>query len=150
MSDPLRKQIRDAVKEAVETISGFTAVHIGRHDALPAEQLPAAAVFLGDEKIEKGSFTSGAVQYRVELEIAVEAYAKPASGALVEELLDGYRESIIAAIMADPTLGGIVLEISPTGAVHLESSDGSINLGALTVAFTALYYETRTPAPEAP
>ena len=150
MADPLRKQIRDAVKTAVETVTAFESrVYIGRHDALPPDQMPAAAVFLGDEKLEKASGGGGTVQYQVELEVAVEAYAKQAGDTLPEEQLDAYRESIIAAVVADPTLGGIVLDISPTGAVHMESSDGAVNLGNLTVTFTALYFETRTPTPPA-
>lgn len=147
MADPLRKQIRDAVKTAVKTVTAFgDRVYIGRNDALPTDQMPAAAVFLRDEKMEKASFGSGgAVQYRVELEVAVEAYAKQSGADLPEEQLDAFRESIIAAVMADPTLGSIVLEISPTGSVRMESSDGAVNLGNLTTTFTALYFETRTP-----
>lgn len=142
MASSTRKKIRDAVKAAVTAAETFGAnVYIGRRDAIPENKLPAACIYLGEEKIELA--TMNPRTYRVEQDVSVEAYVKKTSATGAEELMDTARDAVIDAVMTDHTLGGAVLDTNPTGSSPQVDEESGVSLGAIAIDFEVLYFETR-------
>jgi len=117
-----RQTIREAV---VAAITGLTVtegrVYTGRVYPSGADNLPGLNVTTPNDQREEDFPANRAAQVRV-LTVLIEARVKPADGVAIPlDQIDDIEEDVQAALMADPTLGGVALWIEP-GNTQIELS----------------------------
>lgn len=135
----MRKQIRDTIKEQLESIFDLQTVRIGRRHNYNADQLNAASIFTDSEESEVITLTPRRMEHT--LTLAVEFYVKPGGIDLGEDTLDAIIDAadplILAAVQALDGVFDIAvssLEIEGEG----EDADADYLLG--TRNYEVLYH----------
>lgn len=100
-----RSQIRDAVVTAVTGLT-TTGSNVFASRVYPHATLPSLAVYTVAESVQDEEGTLGTKQHRA-LEVIVEARAKAAAAATLDDTLDTIAAEVEAALVADRTLGGL-------------------------------------------
>lgn len=108
---------RQAIREAVATTcTGLTTsgsrVYTSRVYPSGDANMPGLNVTTPSDKRAEEFAANRAMQLRT-LTIVIEARSKPAEGTEVQNQLDDMASEVTTAIMADPTLGGLVYWIEP-------------------------------------
>jgi hypothetical protein len=109
-----RQSIRDAI---VALLTGLattgTRIYSGRVYPSGSTNVPGLNVTTPEER-KSGTFPSNRKAQIRELTVMIEARVKPADGAdSPQDQLDDIEAEVQAALMADVTLGGLVLQGSP-------------------------------------
>lgn len=144
----VRKQIRDAVKAALVAAGNFGSnVFIGRHDSVKSSALPCCDVYFGEAEYELISTSAGGDgngrRYAVRRQLQCRILAKGTSSDIVEEELDTLLEAVLAAICADPTLGGVCKDLDPASDAPDIDDEGAVIIGAMVVTFEVYTEEVR-------
>lgn len=108
------------------------SVHPNLRGALQSERLPAVAIETGDEP-EPARVAISVVQRRVELRVTVLGV-----GAAGYAVLDPAHVELHARLMADPTLGGLALDVDE-GAITREREDAERQRLSLTHVYRYVY-----------
>lgn len=109
-----------------------TNVHASLRGALQSERLQAVAIEPGDEP-EPARVAIGVVQRRIELRVTVLG-----QGAAGYAVLDPAHVEIHARLMADPTLGGLALDIDE-GPISRDREDAERQRVSLTHVYRYIY-----------
>jgi hypothetical protein len=96
----MRKQVRDAVKEALEKLDGFNrgAVAIGRRHKVDADQLPSVVIFTDSEQSQRISMNP--VKLMHEVDLVVRLTVKPDGVDHGEDKADALLNQIDTAVLA--------------------------------------------------
>lgn len=133
-----RKDIIDALVLLLEGIDGMAGqVGAWQLPRLASDSLPYIVLRDGSVSVSTEAITIGAMQHRMDLQVACIC-----SGA---DAIDSARElgqSALAAIMADPQLGGICFWIDLNGH-NLEAEQAEKIQAVLTLDFSVVYETDR-------
>lgn len=156
MADSIRERILQAVVAALQVDSivlpggallakpaGLT-VHRFRHIPLERDELPSAVVYLGSEPVGRETAAPPIVEREMIFRVELRSEGEPS-----DRVLDPYVTWVVAALQADPTLGGLVRKLEERrtewGGMPEETD---LPLGAAGVAFSA-HYRTKYGDPTA-
>lgn len=125
----IRKQIRAAL--AAQLAPHFVKTFGSHQHSIAEASLPAAQVFFDggavDEEFDQSETTRA--------DLVVQIFAR-SSGA-IDDALDDLAELAVDAILANPTLGGLVDRIFPAGFEYDWDDNGP--LGSLSLSFRVIY-----------
>ena len=93
-----------------------------RMRAFPASALTGLCVRIGRVDIQQG--VGQGVPRIAATGIALECYARASASDSIDEALDGLLQSAATRLLADPSLGGLVGDINPTGIAYDFDADG--------------------------
>lgn len=132
-----RETILQAVQAALTTagVAGGR-VYRSRAEAFSRDELPAAVVKPGGEKVDNS--TRGIARRRFDVRIEVHARGTPA-----DSLADPVFAAAHTVLMADPTLGGKIVRLQEEEMGEPEFADGDDTAVMVPVIYTAIY---ETPA----
>jgi len=135
-----RQQIRDAIEAEMKTIGAFgTAVYTSRTKRVDDADLPALLIYTKEEQSQRDSTGSPPIMLRTP-RIQLEALAR------VNDTLDDTLDDLAAAIevkmQADPTFGGLVLDLMLEETEISLKSEGDKQHGSVRLSYQVLY---RTP-----
>lgn len=148
MPTPIREQIAAAVKTALSGIAGVT-VYRNRTKEVPENAMPALVLVDGGHDSDQTQ-SPGHTAYA--LELTVEGYAKAADDDAIGPALNDLYGKLLAAVMADTTLGGLAIDIREGGmTMDSDRGDGRASLGgfALTL-YVDFWTSTGDPYTAAP
>ena len=130
-----RETIMQAVMTRLGTVSGITSVERTREDAMAREESPAIAARWTDEAVlrEAVPYTDKA------LDIEVYVYAR---GTPPDQVADPVVQSVHAALMGEPTLGGLAIDISEAG-TSMEPDEADLTAAGVTMRFRIQYRHQR-------
>lgn len=130
-----REQIMQAVMTRLATVPGVTSVERTREDAMAREESPAIAARWTDELVvrEAVPYTDKA------LDIEVYVYAR---GTPPDQVADAAVRSAHAALMGEPTLGGLAIDISEAGS-SLEADEADLTAAGVTMRYRVQYRHQR-------
>lgn len=134
MSDPRRKQIREAFQSLLETVTNmFGEVWVMR--PLPAEyQKNLITIFYGDQEINSvNTFSDHKLVFEVE---AIAAVGRGSSSA---DVADSMLADIFEAVGSDPSLGGCCLHLIPKGIQPPRCETRGVEVCVVSVKFLAQY-----------
>jgi hypothetical protein len=127
----VRRQIRDAVADALDDLGG---VYKSRLYPIQAAELPVYLVYSGDEEIE-GQFDSIERTFDVVIEVV-------ADGEGFDDTLDDSLAAIETRL--NGTLSGLVISFTPVQVTATGSMEGSKPIGRLRVTYEAVYRTSHT------
>jgi hypothetical protein len=132
-----RTQIRDMVAAVLMShTSAGDHVYEARVYALDDMKLPALLVYTKQDTVVSRSISLPRTQQR-ELVVTVEAYVK--SRGNIDDVTDALALEVEQRIAADPTLGGLVKDITLTSTDMQFSDDGERPVAVAVLTFTTLY-----------
>ena len=114
-----RTNIRNAIGTALTTAGVVVTANLirGRNNTIASTGFPAAAVYAVNEQIAIESMAIGSgTQFR-QLQVMVDYFTAQTSTTIIDDLFDAGSAAVEAAILADPTHGGIARD------THLTSVD---------------------------
>lgn len=136
-----RKQIRDAAKTQLTALATTGArVFAGRVEPLSAAECPGLNVRVSSETTREDLITLYEDDAPREVQILVEGYVN-AGG---EDALDQIALEVEAALEADPTIGGLVDQLSYQGALLRRVPEGEYDHAVVTLTYSAIYIVSRT------
>jgi len=142
-----RTQIRAAIVSALTgLVTTADRVYSGRARALAADHLPTLLVYVTEESLEIESAGHRAVMGRA-LNLVIEARVVASNASDVEDDLDQIEQEVEAALMADPTLGGLLRSLTLRRARISAVAPGENYAGENRMEFEAIY-RTREGAPD--
>ncbi len=149
MARHLRKRIRDAAVAALAGAGGWGAnVFQTRRVPVGPEHLPCVLIYTIDETSGLDTMGSGR-QLRRSLSLAVQAMIQ--DNDTLDDSLDGLAAEAEAALMADPTFGGLALDCE-LGRTQIDiragGSGAEAKTGSVVLTF-AVSYVTRADDPTA-
>lgn len=119
--------VSDAVGAMVSALEASPAVaaQIDRVRLRPLAKSVTSAVVVRVQaaRVYEPSLMSGG-PFAWDVGVAVECYARAASGTSADEAVDALLEDVYARLMADPTLAGAVQYTTPQGLVYDFDADG--------------------------
>lgn len=130
-----REQIVLAVIARLATVPGVTGVHRSRDDAMSREESPALAVRWVDD--EPRAYVHPYTEKHLLIEVGV--YQR---GTEPDALADPVCEAVHAALMTEPTLGGLCMDLDEDG-TRLETDESDACSGWITMRFRAWYRHRR-------
>lgn len=140
MATPVREQVLAAfaaLLERIEVAGRPVTVYRGRRKAVPDERLPAVVMRSAPQSAEQ---ESAAVTRNIE-RITVTALARDASDAGLDRALAELWAALQQALEADPTLGGIAVDVNLTDADQgAADEDGIGGVGDVFAAVTVEYW----------
>lgn len=136
-----RKQIRDKIFDRVILATDFSASNTfkGRKyqgDAI--EALPTAVVYFNSESRDEQSFGPSPSQNFV-FEYTVEVYAGRADSDNTDEELDRLTDAVIAQVLIDRDLGGIVFNCRVSEINYEINAEADDVYGVSTISFEIEY-----------
>jgi hypothetical protein len=149
MAHHLRRQIREAAATALFGAGDWGVnVFTTRRTPVAAEHLPCALVYTTDETSERDTLGSDR-QLRRELVLAIQAMIQ--DNDTLDDSLDGLAADVEAAMMADPTFGGLALDCALTRTqidIRAGGANAEMKTGSVVLTF-AVSYLTRADDPTA-
>jgi len=116
-------QIVGAIVTELQAAPAVSAhVYRARMRPLPAGALAVVCVRIGKADLQRG--VGSGVPHLAVTAVAVECYARASAGTDVDTALDALLQSVITRLLANPSLGGLVGDINPTGVVYDFDADG--------------------------
>ena len=106
MAETRREKVLAAVKTALEGMSGVNVYRNRAADVLPGEMPAVVQLDGGHEVVPRNT---GETPYT--LEFTVQGYATAADDDALTAAVDGLYGEVVAALVADPTLGGIASDV---------------------------------------
>ncbi|WP_372826533.1 phage tail terminator protein [Polaromonas sp.] len=144
MAGTRHRQIRNAAVAALSAIMPALAdggVIPGRRGRPVPEQFKRQVhVYLDASTIERAEFSGQPDDWMTRLRI--ECAARANAGQTGEDNADDLANEIYAALMADPSLGGLAMDLVPLG-INWDTEEADASLGVTQLAFDAKH---RTPA----
>lgn len=143
----VRNQIRDAVVTLLTGLSTTGAeVYPGRTRPLPAGHAPTLLVYAVSERaqIHAQGGGAGAIQIR-DLTLAIEGRVTMAG--VPDDTLDTIAAEVETAMVADPSLGGLTVEVTLISTRIDTQSPGESQAGEVRLEYRVVY-RTRENAPE--
>lgn len=119
--------VNTAVTAIVALLQAAPAVApvVGRVRMRPMAQSGTTQVVVRpvDSQVQEASMTSG---YPItwDTRLGVECYARAAAGQAPDVAVDSLVEAVYARLMADPTLGGAVIQLQPQALSYDFDADG--------------------------
>lgn len=132
----IREQILQEIEELIDSVPDVAGgAHRSREDALAREESPAIVIrWTGDRpRTSVHAYTDS------ELDIEVDVYRR---GSVPDQLADPIVAGVHAALMADPTLGGLLIDLTD-GETQLDLDGGDSDAAWITMRFTAWYRRGR-------
>lgn len=131
----VRKQIRDTVVAALTGLTTTGAeVYAGRTRPLSADHAPTLLVYAVSERSEIHS--QGGKLLR-DLTLAIEG--RVMSAGVPDDTLDTIAFEVETAMMADPSLGALTLEVTLTSTRIATQSPGENQAGEIRLEYRVLY-----------
>lgn len=138
-----RADIRDAV---VTLLTGHTSagarVFRSRTGPLREAEIPCICVFVDGEVVDQVFAQSAPRVLSRELTLAVEGWAKVASGGDLDAAMDTLATEIEAAMDADPYFGGAAFYSYLSGTDFAVKMDGAQPIGVVHLSYTVTYRTT--------
>lgn len=136
-----RKQIRDAAKAQLTGLTTTGArVFAGRVESLTVVECPGLNVRVSSETPRDDMLTMLEDDAPREVQIIVEGYVN-AGG---EDALDQIALEIEAALEADPTIDGLVDQLTYEGTLLRRVPEGEYDHAVVTLTYSAIYIVSRT------
>ena len=136
-----RAQIRDQVRLQLTGLATTGArVFAGRVEPLAVSECPGLNVRVSEETAREDLMTLFESGGPREVQIVVEGYA--AAGG--EDALDQIALEVETALEADPTIGGLVDQLTYQGALLRRVPEGEYDHAAVTLTYAAVYVVSRT------
>lgn len=135
MASHARKQLRDAVLTALRALPTTGAnVYQSRATPLTQDELPGIVIVMPSEQSAVSAGDAASKQDRVAqlLVIGMAEDAQP------EDTIDQIAAEVEAALLADPTLGGLAKNVSLDSTVK-DIGDGQQETGEVRLVFSVLY-----------
>lgn len=142
MTTSIREQVLTAFEALLagvvaQNVPGTLTVYRGRRKAVPDEKLPALVMRSSPLSSDQ---ESAAVTRNLE-RVGVTAFAKSSSDAGLDRALADLWAALIRAVEADPTLGGLVVDINMTDADQSAADDEGVGgVGDVFAVFTIEYW----------
>lgn len=116
--------------------------HIHRARVRPAAQEwgDMVAVRLLDAQLER--FAVKDAPFNVGTTLAVECYARGAAGVSPDLAVDALLEAVYERLAADPSLGGLVQDLEPTG-INIDLDVDGESIACATLTYTARHRADR-------
>lgn len=134
-----RQQIREALATAANNLT-TTEDRVYQSPVYPSgdSHLPGLNIFTLTDKVVRRGDRLRNLQWR-ELEIEVQARAKPPDGTDLDDQLDDICAEVQAALMGDPTLGGLVRDLYPGDVEMALSGDLERPVGVARMTWRCRY-----------
>lgn len=118
------------------SVTGLTGVYRSREDALSREEAPAVVIGWTDEQLRG----TGVIDFAdKDLTVTVGVYTR---GEAPDLVADPFCEQIYAALMGEPTLGGLALDIEDAG-TNNETAAADSSAGWVEMQFRVWYRHSR-------
>ena len=144
MSDHGRKQVRDAVVTALQGLNITGArVYSGRYRQVDEDDMPCLIVSTRREVVRDDLSSMGTSIGR-DVDVMVEIHATRTLEADVDDRLDAIAAEVEAALGADRTLGGKVIDIEIRETAFTSTPELEIPPGLGVLTFSALYRTAQT------
>ena len=139
----VRTQIRDAVADAMLSISGIdTRVFRTRVYPMDKASLPGICVYADSESSELTTIGSSASYVRT-LSVQIEVYVRGSTD--VDETLDGYSVSVETKMATDSTLADLVLQtVLSSTEIDIVGGDSEKPVGVLKLSYDISYRTNQT------
>ena len=136
-----RTNIRTATANALTGASVVVTANIlkGRNNTIASVSFPSAAVYAVQEQVEVRSLSpSNRVQYR-QLALMVDYFTAESGTYLIDDLFDTGSAAVEAAVLADPTLGGVCSDLHLTTVDYVIEPDEDRRWGVARHTFNCIY-----------
>ena len=136
-----RTNIRTATANALTGASVVVTANIlkGRNNTIASVSFPSAAVYAVQEQVEVRSLSpSNRVQYR-QLSLMVDYFIAESGTYLIDDLFDTGSAAVEAAVLADPTLGGVCSDLHLTAVDYVQEPDEDRRWGVARHTFNCIY-----------
>jgi hypothetical protein len=118
-----RTDIRDFYAALYAGLDGIDTVYRGRRRHIPENALPAVCVYVESEEKGPGQIGGSDMMER-RLSVVSEIHVNGTNLQTVEETLDTLCAAREAALFADETLGGLVLDTAPQSDEYTINDEG--------------------------
>ncbi|MGE0715647.1 MAG: hypothetical protein AB7P02_09400 [Alphaproteobacteria bacterium] len=130
----VREQALAAVETAMQTLGGVT---VYRNRSSRIVSLPA--VNLVDGGMKADDETLGLTRY--DMEFSVQGYVDPANDAAIGPAISDLQARIVEALLADPTLGGVVVDVHEgESRVDIDRGEGKAPVAMIETDFTVEFF----------
>ena len=139
-----RTSIRNAIGTALTTAGVVVTANLirGRNNTIASTSFPSAAVYAINEQIEVQTMPIGrGTQFR-QLQVMVDYFTARTSTTIIDDLFDAGSAAVEAAILADPTLGGIARDTHLTSVDYVIEPDEDKQWGVARHTFNCIYLTT--------
>ena len=136
-----RTNIRTATANALTGASVVVTANIlkGRNNTIASVSFPSAAVYAVQEQIEVRSLRpSDRLQYR-QLALMVDYFTAESGTYLIDDLFDTGSAAVEAAVLADPTRGGVCSDLHLTTVEYVIEPDEDRRWGVARHTFNCIY-----------
>lgn len=118
---------------ALQNITGIAGLVVERNRRDPVEDYPSIVLRDGGHSIERETIT----QERIDLRIEVELYARAGAGEDIGSKLSELYGAAKAALVADPSLGGVAFQSLENGMSDptIDTTDAAAVVGGAVVSF---------------
>lgn len=133
MVAPTVRQIRVGMADRLDTIAGLRV-----HSTIPGQFSPPAGIVGMPRRVEQETYDRGTDRWELDVWIVVARQADAQSEKSLEGFLDSTGAgSVRAAVLADTTLGGTIMDLHETRA---EPTDFVFGTGAAEVRYLGLEF----------
>lgn len=140
----VRQQIREYVEgQATGLTTTGSNVFASRVYPMSASKLPGLLIYTVSETTDEQTFSKARHQTRV-LTLNIEGYVRARTN--YDDKLDTIAEEVEAALLDDPTFGGLTVNVELTGTEIELSGDSDQPVGTVRLTF-AVTYRTETGTP---
>lgn len=120
MAASIREQCLAAIKARVLAVPGFVGVTRSRTDKFQANESPSANIAPGHA--DPNEVAIGKVDERLDLTVSI--FARATAGVAADTVADPFVLATHAALMAEPTLGGLAVDMDEAGTTwNFDESD---------------------------
>lgn len=141
----VRKQIRDLLETQITGLATTGSnVFQNRTTPIPADQLPAISLSLGDESVQRSTMGATKRQSRV---VEAQFHIVTGDGASSADTLDQVIAELETALVAGAWSSALIFDIEPRQISDLYDGDGAKIHGEARLSF-AVQYHTNEGAPE--
>ena len=137
MSNSKALEIRNAVVASLQAATAVAElIRVGRRVALPESRSEGVYVYLDYSAIERGQLQHVPDDWKTR--VRVEIAARGVNAVPAEDRADTLMVAVHARVMADPSLGGLCVDLYPIG-ITWDGDEADTTLAVCQVIFEAVH-----------